>query len=119
MDILQDVDEACMRLALAEENLAEVSRLTVELQGAVEKLTRPELEEQLHFQLYRSLQWLRLQGEATEDPLLHLENSYRELFRKASHLDPDLRHQFLFQISEYREILEEGARAGLTTDFES
>ena len=108
-----------VRLALAEENVAEVSRLTVELQGAVEELARPELEEQLHFQLYRSQQWLRLQGETTEDPLLHLENSYRELFRKASHLDPDLRHQFLFQISEYREILEEGARAGLTTDFES
>ena len=108
-----------VRLALIEENAPEVARLTAELQEAMEILARPDLEEQLHFQLFQSLQWLRQQGEATADPRSHLESSYRELFRKASHLDPELRHQFLFQISEYREILEEGARAGLTTDFDS
>jgi len=108
-----------VQLALVEENKADVSRLTTALEEAVELLPRPDLEEQLHFQLFQSCQWQRQQGETSADPQSYLGKSYREVFRKASHLDPDLRHQFLFQISDYREILEEGSRAGLTTDFDS
>ena len=108
-----------VELALSEEKVAEVAQITAELQQTMESLTRPELEEQLHYQLFQSLQWLRQQGESTSNPKAHLESAYREVFRKASHLDPDLRHQFLFQISQYREILEVGARAGLATDFET
>jgi tetratricopeptide (TPR) repeat protein len=107
-----------LRLALIEENQAEVSRLTTDLEEAVGRLARPDLEEQLHYQLFHGWRWLSQQGDDTAEPKPHLERAYRELFRKASHLDPDLRHQFLFQISEYREILEEGSRAGLTTDFD-
>ena len=77
-----------------------------------------ELAEQLHFRLYEALQWLRSRGlSTTSEPLPSLEKAYRELFRKASHLEPELRHHFLFQISEYRNILEAAARAGLTTDL--
>jgi tetratricopeptide (TPR) repeat protein len=106
-----------LQLALIEENPAEVSQLTTDLEEAVRLLARPDLEEQLHFQIFQSWQWQSQQGDDTADPQPHLKRAYRELFRKASHLDPELRHQFLFQISEYRKILEEGSRAGLTTEF--
>ena len=108
-----------LKLALIEEKADETSRLTAELHEVLNKLARPELQEQLHFQLYQSYRWLAEQGDSQADPKPFLDSAYREVFRKASHLNPDLRHQFLFQISEYREILEEGSRAGLTTDFDS
>jgi tetratricopeptide (TPR) repeat protein len=107
-----------LQLALLQEDSAGVSRLTADLEQAVGRLPQPDLEEQLHFQIYQAARWQRERGVDTTDPQSHLQRSYREVFRKASHLDPELRHQFLFQIEEYREILEEGTRAGLTTDFE-
>ena len=107
-----------VKLALAEENDEDVARYTLALQEAIDELTRPELAEQLHFRLYEALEWLRGRGRSTtSEPLPSLERAYRELFRKASHLEPELRHHFLFQISEYRNILEAAARAGLTTDL--
>ena len=105
-----------LKLAMIEENTEEIARLTSELDDAVEGLARPDLEEQLHFRLFLSTRWLRNRGTSTAEPGPFLERSYRELLRKASHLNPELRHQFLFQISEYQEILEEGTRAGLTAD---
>lgn len=107
-----------LRLAMSEQESDEITRLTSELDEAVKGLTRPDLEEQLYFRLFQSTQWLRNQGKSTLDPAPYLEKAYRELLRKASHLDPELRHQFLFQIAEYREILEEGTRAGLTADLQ-
>ena len=107
-----------LRLAMIEEDTGEIARLTSELDDAVQGLARPDLEEQLHFRLFQSTQWLRNRGKPAADPRPFLESSYRELLRKASHLDPELRHQFLFQIADYREILEEGNRAGLTADLD-
>ena len=105
-----------VNLALIEENVQEARRRTADLEEAANLLARPDLEEQLHYQLYQSWKWLSHKGETVPDPVPHLESAYREVFRKASHLDPELRHQFLFQITEYREILEEGARLGLEAE---
>ncbi len=105
-------------LALIEGEKEEIGRRTAELQEATGRLARPDLEEQLHFQLYKNWHWLSQQGEETTEPQSLLESAYREVFRKASHLEPDLRHHFLFQIAEYREILEEGARAGLSIEID-
>ncbi len=107
-----------LKLAMLDEKTEEIARLTSELDEAVKGLARPDLEEQLHFRLFQSTRWLRHRGKPAPEPEPFLEQAYRELLRKASHLKPELRHQFLFQISEYREILEEGSRAGLATDPE-
>lgn len=107
-----------VKLALTERNDDDVARYTLALQEAIAELARPELVEQLHFRMYEALEWLRSRGQSvTVEPLPSLEKAYREVFRKASHLEPELRHHFLFQISEYRDILSAAARAGLTTDL--
>ena len=59
---------------------------------------------------------VRERGTEAADPLPHLQSAYREILRKASHLEPQLRHHFLFQIAEHREILETATREGLPLD---
>ncbi len=105
-----------IELALIVEDDDEVAQYTLELQDAMGRLSRPELAELLHYHLYRGLERLKAQTRPLGDPLTYLKRAYRELFRKASHLDPELRHDFLFQIAEHREIIEEAARAGLSID---
>ena len=43
-----------------------------------------------------------------------LKRAYDRLMAKASHLSPELRHRFLFQIPENREIVDEATAAGLS-----
>ena len=40
----------------------------------------------------------------------------RLAFSVAAHLDPELRHHFLFQIAQHRDIIDDAARAGLSID---
>jgi tetratricopeptide (TPR) repeat protein len=103
-------------LALIVEDNDEVALNTVGLLDAMGKLVRPELAELLHYHLYRGLEWLKDHGRPLGEPLPSLERAYSELFGKASHLQPELRHHFLFQIAEHREIIDEAARAGLSID---
>lgn len=106
-------------LALIVEDNDEVALNTVGLLDAMGKLVRPELAELLHYHLYRGLEWLKGHGRPLGEPLPSLERAYSELFSKASHLEPELRHPFLFQIAEHREIIDEAARAGLSIDASS
>jgi hypothetical protein len=82
----------------------------------LQELPRAELLEEIQFGLYRGLTWLNERGESDADPSPHLQAAYREILRKATHLEPQLRHHFLFQITEHREILEAATRAGLPLD---
>jgi len=103
-------------LALAVEDEDDVSQNTLGLRATLAQLSRPELGELLHYHLYRGLEWLRSRSRPMDDPLPSLKRAYGELLTKASHLDPDLRHHFLFQIAEHRAIIDEAARAGLSIE---
>lgn len=106
-------------LGLTMEDEDAVAHHTLALEEALKELARPELEEQLHFRLFRGLHWLKRRGRSDADPQPSLERAYRELFRKASHLEPERRHYFLFQIDDYRHIVEAASRAGLSADLAS
>ena len=105
-----------IRLAVNIEEIDDARRWSDQLLEHLQELPRAELLEEIRFGLYRGLTWLREQGETAADPLPHLQAAYREILRKASHLEPQLRHDFLFQIAEHREILEAATRAGLPLD---
>ena len=105
-----------IRLAINTEQIEEAARWSDQLLEHLEGLPRAELLEEIQFGLYRGLTWLRERDAEAADPLPHLQSAYREILRKASHLEPQLRHHFLFQITEHREILETATRAGLPMD---
>jgi len=105
-----------IRLAINTKETEDASRWSDELLEHLQELPRAELLEELQFGLYRGLTWLRERGAEAADPLPHLQTAYREILRKASHLEPQRRHHFLFQIAEHREILEAATRAGLPLD---
>jgi hypothetical protein len=107
-----------IRLAMITGEIEDAKRWSEQLQGHLRDLPRAELLEELQFGLYRGLTWLGEQGVETADPLPHLKAAYREILRKASHLEPQLRHHFLFQIAEHSSIVEAATRAGLPPDEE-
>jgi hypothetical protein len=77
------------------------------------ELQQSSIVESLSFRMFRALSWLRLHDARVEDPLPHLEHAYREVLRKAVHLDPERRHQFLFKVPDNRAIVEYATREGL------
>ncbi|MGB5160266.1 MAG: tetratricopeptide repeat protein [Thermoanaerobaculia bacterium] len=107
-----------IRLAINTEEIEETAQWSDQLLEHLQNLPRAELLEEIQFGLYRGLTWLRERGAEAADPLPHLQSAYREILRKASHLEPQRRHHFLFQIAEHREILEAGTHAGLPLDLD-
>ncbi len=105
-----------IRLAVNTEEVEDARRWSEQLLQHLRELSRAQLLEEIQFGLYRGLTWLRERGEEAADPLPNLQAAYREILRKASHLEPQRRHHFLFQIAEHREILEAATRAGLPLD---
>ena len=105
-----------IRLAVHTEETEDAARWSEQLAEHLQELPRAELLEEIQFGLYRGLTWLNERGESDADPSPHLQAAYREILRKATHLEPQLRHHFLFQITEHREILEAATRAGLPLD---
>ena len=105
-----------IRLAVNTEEVEDAARWSDQLTRHLQELPRAELLEEIQFGLYRGLKWLNKLGASEADPRPHLQAAYREILRKAAHLEPQLRHHFLFQITEHREILEAATRAGLPLD---
>ena len=105
-----------IRLAINTGQVEEAARWSDQLLEHLLELPRAELLEEIQFGLFRGLTWLRERGTEAADPLPHLQSAYREILRKASHLEPQLRHHFLFQIAEHREVLEAATREGLPLD---
>jgi len=105
-----------IRLAINTEEVGDAQRWSEQLLLHLRELPRAELLEEFQFGLYQGLTWLRDRGEEATDSLPHLKAAYREILRKASHLEPRLRHHFLFQIAEHRQIVEAATRAGLPLD---
>ncbi len=80
----------------------------------------PTFDELLSFRLYLAAEWLHQQGPAPESPPVpaapetYLRRAFQDLVRKTDFLTPDLRHGFLFQIREHRELVNAATRYNLT-----
>jgi tetratricopeptide (TPR) repeat protein len=105
-----------IEIGLAEENTDDIRNYTAELKNALKEFPHPDLSELLDFRIYRSLVWLASQGHKVGDPTSYLESAYREVLRKAQHLDHELRHRYLFQMAENQAIVEAATRLGLEAD---
>ena len=93
----------------------EIRRLCQEIQSMPDSLKPSERREVLSFRLYQATTWLREHAKpAGSDPILHLQASYRELLRKAKHLEADLRNIYLFQVKENAAILQAATEEGLS-----
>ncbi|MCB1036871.1 MAG: tetratricopeptide repeat protein, partial [Acidobacteria bacterium] len=104
-----------LRVAMIRQEPEEIRRLCDEIRTTPETLKPWERREVLAFRLYQATQWLRDRGRpAGSDPILHLQEAYRELLRKAEHLEATLRNVFLFQVEENAAILQAATEAGLS-----
>jgi len=102
-------------IALGAEDGSALRRHTSGLQKLLPELLHSSIFESLSYRMFRGLSWLRLHDTRVEDPRPHLEHGYREVLRKAFPLDPDRRHQFLFEVQDNREILDAATHEGLAT----
>ncbi len=95
---------------------AGIRKFVADLKSTTTDLGEFELSEILSFRLYRGLDWLREHGRKVGDPLPYLERAYRQVLRKAAHLEPEQRHRFLFQIPDNQAIVEIATRQGLAAE---
>lgn len=100
-------------LGLATEDGSALREHTAGLKELLPQLQHSSVVESLSFRMFRGLSWLRLHDTRVEDPLPYLEHAYREVLRKAFPLDPERRHQFLFEVPDNRAIVELATRKGL------
>lgn len=107
--VAADLIEVC----ISQEDADGIRRYTTELKNAIKQSPPTELEELLHYRLYRGLDWLTEQGHKVGDPISFLDRAYRTLLRKASHLDHEARHRFLLQVADNHAIVESATKLGL------
>ncbi len=105
-----------MDTALATDNVEGVRRYAIDLKALLDRLERPDLGERLELRMYRGLDYLATKGHKVVGASVHLEAAYREVLRKAAHLDPEVRHRFLLQIADNKAIVDAAARAGLAAE---
>ena len=90
-------------------------RYAVDLKALVDRVDRLDMGERLQLRMFRGLEYLSARGHKVVDATSHLAAAYREVLRKASHLEPEARHRFLLQIDDNQAIVDAAARLGLTT----
>ncbi|MCZ6508432.1 MAG: tetratricopeptide repeat protein, partial [Acidobacteria bacterium] len=100
-------------LGLAAEDGSSLREHTAGLKELLPELQQSSIVESLNYCMFQGLSWLRLHDPRVEDPRAYLEKAYREVLRKAFPLDPDRRHQFLFEVTDNRDILDLAAHEGL------
>ena len=105
-----------LELALLTEKEDRIRSHTGDLREIVSTRDQADLGEQLDFRLYQGLVWLTDHGYKVGDPLPYLERAYQEILRKASDLEPELRHSYLFQIPDNLEITETATRCHLASE---
>ncbi|MFP3941071.1 MAG: tetratricopeptide repeat protein [Thermoanaerobaculia bacterium] len=112
---LDEVEEAAFDLSwlllveVRDGDEYEVSRLVVELDGALAACPHAERREILEMRLYGGYEALGRSAEARG----HLERAYRGLLEKTGHLPPDLRHRFLYGIEEHAHLVRSAAAVGV------
>ncbi len=104
---------ALIDLGITTEDGSALREHTGELEKLLCGLQHSSIIESLNYRMYRGLSWLRLHDTRVEDPRPYLEHAYREVLRKAFPLDPERRHQFLFEVMDNRGIVELATREGL------
>ncbi len=105
-----------LETALALDDDAGIRKSVGDLKSTMTDLGEFDLSEILSFRLYRGLDWLQRKGRKVGDPLPYLARAYRQVLRKAAHLEPDQRHRFLFQIPDNQTIVEIATRQGLAAE---
>ena len=108
-----------LRLALAWPVAEEIEPLAAEIAAYVEGHRYPELGERLDLGVWQALEALaRLGVESDRVRTRHrfLARAYRTLMRKASYLEAEVRHAFLFRIPENDAIVRAATAAGLTEE---
>ncbi len=105
-----------LRLALEWPVRETIEDLVEEIATYLETHPYPDLGERLDHVLFLALEKLARKGEIggrIEQREEHLERAYNAILQKTQHLDPELRHRFLFQIPENDAILKTAAERGL------
>jgi tetratricopeptide (TPR) repeat protein len=93
------------------EVLLETSNL---LDNLLDTLARPECEEILLYRLFKAFEWLHSRSLAVPDADDYLRRACDELMRKTGFLEPERRHEFLFQIREHEELIEAATHHGIS-----
>lgn len=102
-----------LQVALQMEERSSIRSLVKELEVSVEHLGECEHSELLGFTLFSGLEWLQKHDCTVADPAPFLERAYEAVLKKAAHLAPDQRHQFLFQVSNNQAILTAASERGM------
>ena len=110
--VLAHLIETC----LAQEDGEGTQRYTAELRNALSDLPAPDQQEVLLFRVFRGLARLAAQGHKVGNPTSSLKKAYDSLLAKASHLDHETRHRYLFQVPVNRDIVEAATRHGVESD---
>ena len=80
----------------------------------LESVSYPERGEHVDLRLFQAHEWLRSRGAGdAPDPLPFLRRAHAQLLRRAEPFDAALRHNFLFQVPQNREIVELAAARGV------
>lgn len=102
-----------LELALLEGNREVLLECSSRLSDLLAKLTQPDREEVLLYRLFKAFEWLRLRQLTVPDARVYLRRACDELMRKTSFLEPERRHEFLFQIREHEELIEAATQHGI------
>ncbi|MDH3403531.1 MAG: tetratricopeptide repeat protein [Acidobacteriota bacterium] len=100
-------------LGIATEDGSALREHTAGLKELLAGLQHSSIVESLNYRMFLGLSWLRLHDARVDDPRPYLEHAYREVLRKAFPLDPERRHQFLFEVPDNRAILDLATHEGL------
>jgi len=102
-----------LELALVEGNREVLLETSSLLDALLARLAQPEREEILLYRLFKAFEWLRLRQLAVPDASDYLRRACDELMRKTGFLEPERRHEFLFQIREHEELIEAATHHGV------
>lgn len=91
-----------------------VEAKSAELEDLLEGEPHPAFGEVLYYRLYKACDWLRRNEMPARAPENYLRRAFQELLRKTSFLTPELRHVFLYQNREHRELVNEASSRNLT-----
>jgi tetratricopeptide (TPR) repeat protein len=97
-----------LQLALERNDKSEILSRSAELESMAE-IGDPIQGDMVFYRLFLAFEWLRKRGTAARDPIEYLRGAHRELMRKLGFLEPQMRHQFLFNVREHQELLNAAA----------
>ena len=100
--------------ALGQQDDAEVARLLREVEELLSRSETLGQREVVEFRLFRAYRRLARAPEDQRQILRHLRQAYHELLRKASFLDQEKRHSFLYRVPEHEAIVAAASEHGIS-----